>query len=332
MKEAAFYTSLPGGTVGCQLCPQRCQINLGKCGICKARENVEGVLYSRTYGQISSLAVDPIEKKPLYHFHPGSRVFSLGSFGCNFFCLFCQNWQISQQEVQTSYYSPEAIVGQALAERAPAIAYTYNEPLINYEFVKETSQAAHKAGLKNVLVSNGYINPEPLSGIIDYIDAVNLDIKAGNSSFYGAMCGGSIEPVLATAEAFAAAGVHLETTTLIIPGENDATEDLLWLAGWIAENCGRQTPVHLSAYVPRYKLDVRATSATDLFRVWDIFRRELDYVYCGNMQLGAKYSNTYCSGCGNELVSREGYSVECSGILQETDCCSKCGAELPFVM
>ncbi len=330
VEEALYYTGLEAEQVRCELCPHRCRIAPGGRGICKARENRGGRLYSLSYGEISSLAVDPIEKKPLYHFYPGSSILSLGSFGCNFFCLFCQNWQISQQEVGTRSYTPEEILREAQASGSIGVAYTYNEPITNYEFVLATARLVQAAGLRNVLVSNGYINPEPLGELLAYIDAVNLDIKAGSNDFYSALCGGNIKPVLATAESIVRAGVHLEVTTLLIPEENDDPEELRWLAGWIAEKCGRDTVVHLSAYFPQYRFDTPQTKPEELLAARKIFKGELDYVYCGNMALGAEYSNTCCLGCGAELVSRSGYRVEITGVDAVNRACRECGAELPF--
>ena len=332
MKEALYYTRVDDNVVRCELCPHRCRITQGSRGICKARENIEGKLYSRTYSEICSLALDPIEKKPLFHFYPGSEILSLGSYGCNFFCLFCQNWQISQNEVETSSYTPEEIVQSARCQGSLGIAYTYNEPLINYEFVKDTSKLAKAQGLKNVLVTNGYINPEPLACLLEYIDGVNLDIKAGQNDFYSSLCGGSIKPVLATAKAVHEANVHLEVTTLLIPGENDDEEELDWLAGWIAENCGKNTVAHLSAYLPRYKFDSDETRAEDLIKARSIFKEHLEYVYCGNMALGAECSNTYCLKCGQELISRIGYQIELTGVDKKAGVCCKCHAGVPFCL
>ena len=332
MKEALFYTQLEKGVAGCELCPHRCRIAPGKRGICKVRENLDGVLYARTYGRISSLALDPIEKKPLYHFFPGREILSIGSYGCNFFCLFCQNWQISQNEVETWESTPEELVTSALEHNSLGIAYTYNEPLVNYEFVLATAKLAREKGLKNVLVSNGYVNSQPLEELLEYFDAVNFDIKAGSNDFYSALCGGNIKPVLASARTAAAAGVHLELTTLLIPGENDDPAELAWLAEWIAENCGKSTVVHLSAYFPRYKFDTDPTSEEDLIGAWEIFTRYLDYVYCGNMTLAARYSNTYCQQCGSLLVGRSGYRIDISGIEPAAGVCSACGAEVDFCL
>ena len=290
------------------------------------------MLYARTYGRISSLALDPIEKKPLYHFFPGSEILSIGSYGCNFFCLFCQNWQISQNEADTKDYTSEALVASALGCGSIGIAYTYNEPLVNYEFVLDTARLAQAQGLKNVLVSNGYVNPQPLEELLVYLDAINFDIKAGNNEFYAGLCGGNIKPVLASAKAAAQAGVHLELTTLLIPGENDDPEELSWLAEWIAQNCGRSTVVHLSAYFPRYKLDTEATTAEELIGAWEIFHQHLDYVYCGNMALAERYSNTYCPRCGSLLVVRSGYRIDTFGIEQTAGVCADCGAHIDFCL
>ena len=327
MKMAKYFTEYSGGSVQCQLCPHRCYIKDGHVGICKARVNQGGILYARTYGELGSLAIDPIEKKPLYHFYPGCDILSIGSYGCNFSCLFCQNHEISQNEIVTKYYTPEDLVQIAIENDSIGIAYTYNEPLINIEFVLDTAKVFQDAGLKNVIVTNGFINPEPLADLLPFIDGVNLDIKAGDNAFYNGLCGGDIRPVLDSAKAIVEAGVHLETTTLLIPNENDDADELACLAEWIAENCGRNTVTHLSAYFPRYKLQARDTTEEDLLKARSIFRVFLEYVYCGNMALGSEYSNTYCPACKNELVVRSGYQVGVIGIDIVHNVCSKCGAE-----
>ena len=328
MKEALYYTKREDGKLQCRLCPHTCTIADGRVGLCRVRRNRGGTLYSEIYGQVTSIAMDPIEKKPLYHFHPGASILSLGTRGCNFACEFCQNWSISQAEAPTSPLTSKEAVRAAERDASIGIAYTYNEPFIWFEYVIETCRLVREAGLANVLVTNGYINPEPLDELLPYVDAINLDIKSIRPDFYRRLCRGTLEPVLATAKA-AAPVTHLEITNLIIPGENDSDDDLRDLAAWIATELGADTPVHLSAYFPRYKLKAPPTPAATLERAHAIFSERLHYIYLGNC-LSDKGANTVCRGCGAMLVERHGYRVRMVG-LDGTRCVA-CGEESHIVV
>ncbi len=328
MKEAAHYQRLEGKKVQCNLCPHHCTIADGRRGRRGVRVNREGPLYSEIYEQVTSVALDPIEKKPLYHFHPGTSILSLGTRGCNFACQFCQNWSISQAPAATRAFPPRVAVEAARRERSIGLAYTYNEPLIWFEYVMETARLAHQAGLVNVLVTNGYIEAKPFDELLPLIDGVNMDIKSIRPDFYRDICGGTLEPVLRNA-ATAAKRTHLEVTNLIIPGHNDSDEELEELATWIARELGPQVPTHLSAYFPRYKLQAPPTPVETLERAHAIFSRHLRYVYLGNVYRGLGV-DTRCASCGATLVTRRGYSVRVVGL--DGPRCSQCGAENNFVV
>ncbi len=326
--EAMYYEKLGDGPVRCRLCPHECTIKPGRAGICRQRVNQDGTLVSKIYGRVTSAGMDPIEKKPLYHFHPGEQILSLGTNGCNFACLHCQNWSISQEDSYTNELSPEDAVRLAADSKSFGIAYTYNEPLIWYEFVLDTSKLARGQGLKNVLVTNGFIQPEPLAELLPFIDALNIDLKSIREEFYKEICKGRLGPVLETAKV-AKKAAHLEVTNLVIPTHNDSDEDLTDLADWIRDNLGPDTPTHLSAYFPRYRLKAPATSSETLLRAHAIFAARLDHVYVGNMMLD-KGTDTLCTNCGATLIERRGYSTRVTGLDGRK--CAKCGRALNIVI
>ncbi len=326
--QAEWGEAQADGAVVCRLCPHGCRIAAGQRGRCGARENRGGQLRALTYGQITSAALDPIEKKPLYHFMPGGRIFSIGSWGCNFRCRFCQNWQISQQEVPAQNLTPVEVARRAGADGSVGVAYTYNEPLIGWEFVRDCCREVKRAGLKNVLVTNGFINPEPLAELLPLVDALNIDLKAFNEDFYQRLCGGSLAPVLAAIK-LAASQSLVEVTTLLIPGENDDPQELNALAQWVAENCGAEIPAHLSAYTPRYQHQTRPTTADELLQAREIFGRHLRHVYVGNV-LTADGSDTRCVGCGQPLVKRQGYRIDARGLGADGSC-RACGVKSGIV-
>ncbi|MGB9791036.1 MAG: AmmeMemoRadiSam system radical SAM enzyme [Thermacetogeniaceae bacterium] len=333
MREAEFYKTLGDSKVQCLLCPHMCLLSVGQRGLCRVRENIGGKLYTLNYGRVSSLGIDPIEKKPLYHFYPGRQIFSVGTFGCNFRCQFCQNWEISQGEPATEEFSPERLVAMALRARdgsdSVGIAYTYSEPVVWYEFVYDCAKLAHEKGLKNVLVTNGSIQEEPLMRLLPYIDAMNIDVKAFTSDYYRRVCRGELEPVLRTVER-AYGNCHIELTTLLVPGMNDSDEEIEALVDWVA-SLGKEVPLHFSRYFPRYRMELPPTPLKTLVRAWELARRKLDYVYIGNAwELGEKYDNTCCPECGALLVRRSGYYVVLSGL--EGRKCKECGAEIAVVV
>ncbi|MCL4425976.1 MAG: AmmeMemoRadiSam system radical SAM enzyme [Firmicutes bacterium] len=329
MQEALFYEKLAEGRVQCRLCPQQCRIAPGRHGICRVRKNVDGTLYSTNYGQTTSYAVDPTEKKPLYHFYPGSYLFSLGTLGCNFRCDFCQNWQISQQDAPAETLLPrEALrLSEEVWRREPrtiGIAYTYSEPSVWYEYVLDTARLARATGLKNVLVTNGYIEREPLAELLPVVDAMNVDVKAFSDDYYRRVCGGHLDPVLRTVEQAHQAGVHVEVTTLVVPALNDSDEEIGALVEWLAE-VGEEIPYHLSRYFPNYQMDLPATPTTTLKRLRDLASQKLRYVYVGN--LPSEGNNTYCYSCGALLLRRDGLGVAESH-LRDGHRCPRCGVEI----
>ncbi|MFH0772431.1 MAG: AmmeMemoRadiSam system radical SAM enzyme [Candidatus Omnitrophota bacterium] len=282
MKEA-LYWGKKDDKARCHLCPHECKIVNGLVGICGVRRNIDGKLYSLVYGETTSIALDPIEKKPLYHYHPGEYILSLGTKGCNFKCPFCQNWTISQDiDAVTRKVSPEWVIEKAKEHKSFGIAYTYNEPFIWYEFVLDTARFAKKEGLENVLVTNGYVNPEPLEEILPFIDAMNIDLKSLDDEFYRKICGASLEPVLYAIKR-SAKSCHVELTNLVIPGLNDSDDNFIRLVDWIFDNLGVEIPLHFSRYFPCYKLDRPVTPLETLERARDIAGKKLKNVYIGNI-------------------------------------------------
>lgn len=333
MQEARYYKKLDSGRVRCRLCPQNCRIPSGRTGLCRARKNEDGVLYTLNYGKISSSGVDPIEKKPLYHFFPGSTILSVGTFGCNLECGFCQNWEIAHGEPMTEDVSPDDLVKIALEARRRSdsigIAFTYSEPLIWYGYVYDTARLSHEQGLKNVLVTNGFIQREPLRELLPLIDAMNVDVKAFKDDFYHEICRGKLAPVMQTVETAQHAGCHVEITTLLVPGKNDGEEEITGLVDWIAA-LDAGLPLHFSRYFPRYHMDLPATPLQTILRAREIASSKLKYVYIGNVQeLGADVNNTYCPDCRHLLVSRSGYRVTAPGLRDGQ--CTKCGTAAGIV-
>lgn len=322
MREAMYYTKQDNGLL-CLLCPKRCVIKEGMTGFCRVRRNRGDKLYTENYGFCSSYAIDPIEKKPLYHFYPGRYIFSVGTWGCNFACRFCQNWQIAQQEPDLQPLSPERAVEAAkgLAHNI-GIAYTYSEPGVWFEYVLETAGLAKKQGLKNVMVTNGFINAEPLRELLPVMDAFNIDVKAFTEEFYRDVCAGTLGDVKRTVE-LAAAHSHVEVTTLLIPGLNDKESEISALARWLS-GISPDIPLHLSRYFPNYKLDRPATSETILKMAYKEARRFMHYVYIGNV--ADERVNTYCFTCGELLIDR----LRRENRLTPDKHCPKCGSKLPI--
>jgi len=326
-RQCDFQEPLGDGSVRCHICPHECRIAEGHTGICLCRKNFDGTLRPLNYGRVTSTAMDPIEKKPLYHFYPGRNILSLGTWGCNFKCDFCQNWQISQRSVATEDLPPEQAVAMARGRGSAGIAYTYNEPTIWFEYVMDTGRLAREAGLTNVLVTNGFVNPEPLAALLEVVDAMNIDLKSFTEEFYRRRSKGRLSPVLETARA-AARRCHVETTTLLIPGQNDSDEEIGRLGDWIADNLGPDSPAHVSAYFPHYRCDTPATAPETLLRAREILSEKLNFVYIGNV-LVPEAGNTRCPGCGAVAVRRSGYRVDASGLRDGA--CAACGKALNFV-
>jgi len=314
MKTARYWEPAGGGAIRCTLCPHACVLREGQTGLCHVRTVGQGHLMSAGYGLISSACVDPIEKKPLYHFYPGEEIFSIGSWGCNFACVFCQNWTISQQLIDGHHtYSSGEIVERARHAGGIGIAYTYNEPLVSFEFVHDCALRARDAGLKNVLVTNGYVAPAPAAALLPLMDALNIDVKSMDDAFYVTKCRGHVKPVLDLAAQAVACGCHVEITNLVIPGLNDDDALICSLAAWMADTLGEFAPLHLSAYRPQFKLSVPATTVTHLRRARALARKRLAYVYLGNV-LSSDGQDTECPGCGKVLVRRRGYETALVGL------------------
>lgn len=315
MKEAMYYKRLRDDEVHCQLCPQFCVIRPGERGKCRVRENVDGKLFSLVYARPCSAAVDPVEKKPLFHFLPGSRTFSISTVGCNLDCKSCQNWEISQarpEDVPAKEMQPEEVVDQALKHNCESIAYTYIEPSIFFEYVLDIAKLARQKGLKNIMVTNGFLNPEPIKELYQYIDAANIDLKSFSEDFYKEMCEGRLQPVLDAIKQIKKMGVWIELTTLIIPGKNDDPEEVRQMCRWIKANTGADTPIHFSRFFPCYKLlNIEPTPIDTLRRCYEIATEEgLRYVYVGNV-MDRFFHQTVCPECGMEVITRSpAYDLE----------------------
>jgi len=318
--EAKYYSPLEDGKVKCELCPQGCVIAEGKRGLCMLRLCREGRLWADGYGKTISLSTDPMEKKPIYHLHPGRQILSIGGNGCNLSCDFCQNWTSSQKPCATGLVTSEQLVDLAQREGSVGVSYTYTEPLVWFEFVLDTAKLVRKADMVNVLVSNGYINPQPLQELLPFIDAVNFDLKSMEEEFYVRRCGGHLQPVLSSIKTCVAEPKCLvEVTNLLIPGANDSEKNINKLVDFIAQ-MGDDIPLHISRFFPHYKAKEPATPPATLERAGEIARRKLKYVYLGNI---AEPAHTYCPNCGRPVVERWGYTVRTTGLRNGQ--CSHCG-------
>lgn len=322
MKWALFYERLDEQKVRCLLCPRNCVIVSGKVGFCRARKNIGGTLYAMNFGQAASNPVlDPIEKKPLYHFYPGASILSLGPNSCNLACRNCQNWTISQMDVETVSISSEELVDFAKENQSLGVAYTYTEPFTWFEFILETAPLVRSAGMKNVLVTNGYVEEEPLKQLLPFIDAINIDIKSMNENFYEDVCQARLGPVLRTTE-LASKTSHVEITNLVIPTLNDKKDDFEKLTNWIFERLGPDVPLHLSRYFPNYKMRIPPTDISTLKLAMETARKKLNYVYIGNVA-DVSANTTFCPKCHSELIQRRGYLIKKIGLKEGR--CAKCG-------
>ncbi|HQK42645.1 MAG TPA: AmmeMemoRadiSam system radical SAM enzyme [Anaerolineaceae bacterium] len=332
--EALLYEKLADNKVRCQLCAHHCLIADGKRGICRVRENKAGVLYSLTYGKLIAAHVDPIEKKPMFHFYPGSRSFSIASPGCNFDCQWCQNWEISQGDsaaaaARCPYTPPQDVVSAAKREGCLSISYTYTEPTVFFEFTQDVGILAREAGLKNVYVSNGYMSPQTIALLARWLDAANVDIKAFSDEVYRKHIGARLQPVLDACSLLKQAGVWLEITTLLIPGLNDDEAQIRGLTRYIVRELGAETPWHVSRFFPQYKYqNTDATSVGSIEKAMEIGKAEgLRYVYAGNI---AGSADTYCPQCGAVLIKRSGMSTLSSRVSHK-GACPVCGARIAGV-
>jgi pyruvate formate lyase activating enzyme len=334
LKEALYWSKGDNNSAKCRLCPLHCRVREGKSGACRVKKNIGGKLYATAYGLTTSLNIDPIEKKPLYHFHPGTSILSIGPNACNLRCGFCQNFGVSQENAPVSYLSPEEAA--ALALKTPncvGVAYTYSEPLMWFEYLLDATEHVRRAGLKNVLVTNGHLEEEPFNEILPLIDAMNIDIKSMDESFYKKTCKGSLEPVLRNVES-AAGKTHVEITNLVIPGLNDSDDNFGRLAAFLAD-IDPHIPLHFSRYHPAYKMDRPATPVETLLRARDIAGRRLKHVYVGNVLLPGG-NDTLCPSCSERVVERDYMGLRFGGAGHESvkvkdGKCLKCGGIVNIV-
>jgi len=336
LKQAVLWEPAQGKKVRCKLCNWRCLIDEGRIGRCAVRKNIEGVLYSLNYYKVCSTNVDPIEKKPMYHFQPGSRSFSIATMGCNFQCEFCQNWQISQAAIEDGTINgesvtPEQIVQGAVRTGCKSIAYTYTEPTVFMELCNDCGPLAKQKGLKNVFVSNGYMTTEAIDFARGWLDGINVDLKAFSEDYYKRLCKARLQPVLDTIKYIARqTKIWIEITTLLVPGENDSEDELKRLAEFLVSEGGPDVPWHVSRFYPQYKyLDSEPTPLKSLDLAYEIGKAAgLNYVYLGNVP-GTKSENTFCYKCGRLLIERIGYRIAANHVKASQ--CPDCGAQIAGV-
>lgn len=338
METAWLSKKLDSGKVLCQACAQSCKLDEGEYGICGVRQVVDGELKSLVYGLAAAVNIDPVEKKPMFHFQPGSRSFSVGTVGCNFSCQFCQNYHISQYPKEHDYkvfgdeLPPERIVEMALEHNCQSIAYTYNEPIVFFEYTYDTAKLAHEKGLKNIYVTSGYETRKAIDLLAPYVDGMNIDIKSFSDDFYREISGARLKPVLECVKYAHEKGIWVETTTLLIPGKNDSEEEMKGIAEFLA-GIDTSIPWHLSAFYPMYKmLDVPPTPASTLLKAYEIGKKAgLKYVYVGNLD-DPEHESTFCPSCGNKVISRSGHIGQyVTNDLDEDGTCPHCGYKLEGV-
>ncbi len=333
-KKAMLWEKLEGNKVHCFLCAHHCRINENGFGFCGVRQNIKGELYTYTYGKAIASHADPIEKKPLYHFLPGTYAYSIATIGCNFRCPFCQNWSISQvkarnEDIEGYEMKPEEIVAEALRNNCRSVSYTYTEPTIFFEYAYDTAKIAKEHGLYNTFVTNGFMTAEAIEKIRPYLDAANVDLKFFNDDTYKKICGGRLQPVLDSITNIKKAGIWLEVTTLVVPGQNDSDEELRKIAAFLGA-AGKEIPWHISRFHPDYKyLDSYPTPIETMERAREIGKEEgLKYVYLGNVYTRGE---TICPGCGNVLIERTGFGASMSERFLKGGKCRKCGTSIEGV-
>jgi pyruvate formate lyase activating enzyme len=329
-KEAMFYSKINKNRVICELCPRSCVIEPGKRGYCRNRENQNGTLYSIIYNQPCSMGVEPIEKAPFYHFLPGEMRLTLATASCNQRCKYCQNWEISQksvEELDNYYRTPEDIIKIAQQESLKIICFTYTEPMVFYEYMYDIAELAKNAGIKTAVVSGGYVNTAPLESLCKVVDAIKIDLKGFDQSFYQDVCGSELTPVLEACKTVRKSGVHLELVNLVVPTLNDDTTKIKAMCLWVKDNLGTDVPIRFTRFFPQYKLqNLPPTPVTTLEQAVGIAKQTgLKYVYIGNVP-GHEFDNTYCPNCGKLLLKRQGYSLLENNL--SSDRCKFCGTEI----
>lgn len=334
LHEAMFYDVLSGGRIQCQLCPNRCILAPGQRGLCKVRENQDGKLYSLVYGELVTIHVDPIEKKPFYHFLPGSKAYSIATAGCNLACKYCQNWDISQrfpEDVKSMDYPPEKVVEEALSAGAESIAFTYSEPTVFYEYMLDVAKLAQQKGLRTVVVSSGFINPEPLRTLIPYLDAYKVDLKTFDDKVYQELIGGRLQPVLDTLKVLKESEIHLEIVNLLVPTYTDDEGQIREMCTWIKENLGAEVPVHFSRFHPLYRLENLPPTPEETVKKARRICMDvgLKFVYTGNIP-DIEGSTTYCPDNGKPLIVRKGYTAV-KDEVDENGKSPECPTEIPGV-
>jgi len=335
VREAMHYQRLSGGKVRCTLCPWHCVTSNGQRGACRVRENRSGKYYTLVYGEAAALHVDPIEKKPLFHFMPGSWALSVGTAGCNIRCKDCQNWDISQRtpeelraESRLVSMSPQTLVSQARSNNIPVIAYTYNEPIVFYEYMHDTAKLGRQQGIKSVMISNGSINREPMLELAPYLDAVKIDLKGFSEEFYREYTAGTLEPIKTTIKRLVALGKWLEIVYLVLPTVNDDADTIRAMSEWLVKAVGPYVPLHFSRFFPAYRLKNLPPTPVETLRNCRHVARQagLKYVYVGNLP-GSELASTYCYSCGKIVIQRDGYRI-LSRDIKPNGACRFCGAPI----
>lgn len=331
--KARFWEAMSQKKVHCKLCPHECITREGERGLCQVRENRNGIYYTLNYNKVVAMNNDPIEKKPLFHYKPGSFAFSIATAGCNIRCQFCQNWEISQfppEEVKYVYLPPEKVVKMALEQKSSCIAFTYSEPVIFYEYMYDTAKKAKEKGLGTVMISNGFINPTPMKELIKVLSAVKIDFKSFKESFYTKICQGHLKPVLDTLSLLKKEGIWFEIVVLLIPTLNDNDEELKGMSKWIKQNLGVDVPLHFTRFHPTYRMThLPPTPLSTLEKAYNIAKAEgLRFVYIGNVP-GHPYENTYCEKTKKVLIRRIGYKILENHIKDGN--CPYCGEKIPGI-
>jgi len=333
LKEARYYEKLENEEVRCLLCPKKCVVGDKERGYCGVRENRKGTYYTLVYAEPCAIHLDPVEKKPFFHVLPGSRALSFSTVGCNMECKFCQNWQISQTRPEQAYSvhtPPEAIVDSAVKTGASSIAYTYGEPVIFIEYMEDVSKIARERKIKNLVVTNGYLNEKPLDDLCDVVDAIKIDLKAFEEKYYREICSAELKPVLDSIAHIFKRGVWLEIVYLMVPTLNDDMKLIRDMAKWLLDNTADYVPVHFSRFYPQYRLkNLPPTPVSSLETAAEILMDEgMKFVYVGNVP-GNKYESTYCPKCGKRIIYREGYRVK--EVNVKNGRCAFCGEEIPGI-